>query len=77
MEQEMSHGGQYEPLPRYAQLQQQGSSYRTPSPPHDAAWPLGCSLPEGDMHTPDLVGGEEYEWAAINNLDVFFTRVYR
>jgi hypothetical protein len=29
------------------------------------------------MHTPDLVGGEEYEWAAINNLDVFFNRVYR
>eukprot|EP00775_Hariotina_reticulata_P004154 gene4154-4402_t len=33
------------------------------------------SLPEADL--PDLVGGEGYEWAAIDNLDAFFTRIYR
>lgn len=37
-----------------------------------------CSLPEGgDMETPMLAGGESYEWAAVGNLDVFFTRLYR
>jgi hypothetical protein len=38
--------------------------------------PAAChSLPEADL--PDLVGGEEYEWAATDNLDAFFTRIYR
>eukprot|EP00879_Flechtneria_rotunda_P028308 GHRR01030408.1.p1 GENE.GHRR01030408.1~~GHRR01030408.1.p1 ORF type:complete len:270 (+),score=51.06 GHRR01030408.1:276-1085(+) len=35
------------------------------------------SLPETELRLPDLVGGEGYEWAAIDNLDAFFTRVYR
>jgi hypothetical protein len=36
-----------------------------------------CSLPEAELGLPDLVGGESYEWAAIDNLDAFFTRIYR
>ncbi|KAF6253428.1 autophagy protein Apg9-domain-containing protein [Scenedesmus sp. NREL 46B-D3] len=35
------------------------------------------SLPEAELGLPDLVGGEGYEWAAIDNLDAFFTRIYR
>jgi hypothetical protein len=38
---------------------------------------LSCSLPEAELGLPDLVGGESYEWAAIDNLDAFFTRIYR
>jgi hypothetical protein len=38
---------------------------------------LRCSLPEAELGLPDLVGGESYEWAAIDNLDAFFTRIYR
>ncbi|KAG2498771.1 hypothetical protein HYH03_003510 [Edaphochlamys debaryana] len=33
--------------------------------------------PPPDMETPLLAGGESYEFAAIANLDLFFTRVYR
>ena len=29
------------------------------------------------MPSPELAGGESYEWAAISNLDAFFTKVYR
>ncbi|WIA21708.1 hypothetical protein OEZ85_000874 [Tetradesmus obliquus] len=36
------------------------------------------SLPEAELGLPQpLLGGEGYEWAAIDNLDAFFTRVYR
>jgi hypothetical protein len=37
------------------------------------------SLPEGDdaPGCPELVGGEDVEWAAISNLDAFFSRIYR
>eukprot|EP00878_Enallax_costatus_P015337 GHUV01016065.1.p1 GENE.GHUV01016065.1~~GHUV01016065.1.p1 ORF type:complete len:292 (+),score=27.92 GHUV01016065.1:357-1232(+) len=35
------------------------------------------SLPETEHHLPNLVGGESYEWAAIDNLDTFFARIYR
>lgn len=35
-----------------------------------------CSLEEGPP-CPPLVGGEEAEWAAANNLDAFFARIYR
>lgn len=42
--------------------------------------PPARSLPEagdGPPGCPDLVGGEEVEWAAISNLDAFFVRIYR
>ena len=32
---------------------------------------------EGLLACPDLVGGEDVEWAAISNLDAFFVRLYR
>ncbi len=45
---------------------------------------IACSLSENTGHedddavgTPMLAGGESYEWAAIPNLDIFFTRLYR
>ncbi|KAL6756662.1 hypothetical protein V8C86DRAFT_58920 [Haematococcus lacustris] len=39
--------------------------------------PLPSLAEEADLETPMLAGGESYEWAAIPNLDVFFTRMYR
>lgn len=30
-----------------------------------------------EAHSPRLAGGESYEWAAIPNLDLFFSRLYR
>ncbi len=37
----------------------------------------GGGSEDNDMETPLLAGGESYEFAALANLDAFFTRVYR
>jgi hypothetical protein len=57
-----------------------GTKQRTHHNPNATAVKLlfaVCSLPEAELGLPDLVGGESYEWAAIDNLDAFFTRIYR
>lgn len=38
---------------------------------------LWCSQPPASLQSPDLFSSESYEWEAIQNLDQFFTRVYR